>query len=143
MKAEENQLIIFIPCASPAWCKYMVGHYPFVPCASPAWYNRKETRGLPYVTSCHNEDNINIRKYLFGSSGIIHREDKGEGRDVYKFYYWVYKAGGGGSRTSKKPIEGILGMCRLNHSTEDDSDNLGEKGGGKRYYGATPFELTV
>ena len=34
-------------------------------------------------------------------------------------------------------------MCRLNHSTEDDSDNLGEKGGGKRYYGTTPFELTV
>ena len=27
----------------------------------------------------------------------------------------------------------------LNLSTEEDSDNLGEKGGGKRYYGATPI----
>jgi hypothetical protein len=31
----------------------------------------------------------------------------------------------------------------LNLSTEKDSDNLGKKGGGKRYYGATPFELAV
>jgi len=27
----------------------------------------------------------------------------------------------------------------LNLSTEEDSVNLGEKGGGKRYYGATPI----
>jgi hypothetical protein len=27
----------------------------------------------------------------------------------------------------------------LNLSTEEDSDNLGEKGGGKRYHGATPI----
>jgi hypothetical protein len=27
----------------------------------------------------------------------------------------------------------------LNHSTEDESDNLDKKGGGKRYYGATPI----
>ena len=46
-----------------------------------------------------------------------------------------------------KPARGLLrgyyGTCCLYHSTEDDSDNLGEKGGGKRYYGTTPFELTV
>ena len=27
----------------------------------------------------------------------------------------------------------------LNLITEEDSDNLGEKGGGKRYYGTTPI----
>jgi hypothetical protein len=31
----------------------------------------------------------------------------------------------------------------LNLSTEEDSDNLGEKGGGKRYMALPQFELTV
>jgi len=42
-----------------------------------------------------------------------------------------------------KPAGGLLRDIMvhviLNLSTEEDSDNSGKKGGGKRYYGATPI----
>jgi hypothetical protein len=44
-----------------------------------------------------------------------------------------------GWRITKAYSGDIMVSVVLNHSTEDDSDNLGKMVGGKRYYGATPI----
>jgi hypothetical protein len=56
----------------------------------------------------------------------IEKQRRREG--IYTSFNLVYEAGGGGSQTSRRPIEGII----LNLSTEEDSDNLGKKGKGGR-----------
>ena len=52
----------------------------------------------------------------------------------------AYKAGVWRITNQQEAFWGdIMVRVVLNLSTEEDSDNLGEKGGGKRYYGATPI----
>ena len=52
----------------------------------------------------------------------------------------AYKAGVWRITNQQEAFWGdIMVRVVLNLSTEEDSDNLGKKGGGKRYYGATPI----
>ena len=72
----------------------------------------------PSRASCQSRKSWLRNNYLYsevfiGLSCIFHREDKGGGRACILVLLLVYKVGGGGSRTSKRPIEGIFGMCRL------------------------------
>jgi hypothetical protein len=74
---------------------------------------------------------------IFGSIYLDHlassiEKTKEKGGMYTSFTTGYKKQGVEDHKPARSLLRGYYGMCRLNHSTEDDSDNLGEKGGGKR-----------
>jgi hypothetical protein len=93
---------VLVPCSSPTWrmCCPVPPH--------SAHFGELASCQQPHVTLCHTEEE-NIFGIIYSDHLASSKEKtKEEGGHVLLTSLLVYGAGGGGSRTSRRPIEGIL-----------------------------------